>query len=157
MNKIQIKKGDLEILIEGDARFIEKHLAVLKKEFLNDSVIAPKKLAPEKDLTGKVSPTGGGDLLALYQEKKPSTHYDKIALFGYYLNENLDKKTFTVEDLKNCYLELRKITKIPANLEVTIADTIKYTHYIKRSGRQNIELTSVGMNYVLHQLPTATK
>lgn len=156
MNKIQIKKGEVEILIEGDTKFIEKYLAAFKRDFLGTG--PETKDFVTKNGIGQRAQLQKKDvnLLSLYEEKKPSTHYDKIALFGYYLGET-GKDLFTSKDLNDCYLELRKITKIPGNLDVTIADTIKYTGYIKRSGKNNLILTSTGMNYVLHQLPPSTK
>ena len=156
MNKIQIKKGDFEISLEGDAKFIEKHLQAFANGLFVGRVGKPD--SGEKKVGGKETSNEDGqvNLVSLYQEKKPSTHYDKIALFGYYLKE-MGKEVFTSEDLNACYLELRKVTKMPGNLEVTIADTIKYTGYIKRSGKKSLALTPSGMNYVIHQLPTTTK
>lgn len=158
MNKIQIKKGDLEILIEGDTKFVEKHLVAFQKDFFGGASVGTRKSAFKKEVAGQKAQLDedGEGLLSLYQEKKPSTHYDKIALFGYYLKET-GKETFTSSDLKSCYQELRKVTKVPGNLEVTIADTIKYTGYVKRSGKKSLVLTSTGMNYVIHQLPATTK
>ena len=157
MNKIQIKKGDVEILLEGDTKFIEKHLTILKKEMLSGLATDLKKTTiSSTDVTKQKDKSSGNNLLSLFEAKKPSTHYDKIALFGYYLSEN-GKETFYSQDLQDCYKELRKITKMPGNLESTINDTIKYTGYIKRGGKKSLELTPTGTNYVLHQLPATTK
>jgi hypothetical protein len=156
MNKIQVRQGDREVLIEGETKFVEKHLFLLK-QVLGPNDIAPK-IAEKRHDAARLEPknTESKDLLSLYEEKKPSTHYDKIALFGYYLNEQ-GKSTFSTEDLHTCYLELRKVTKQPGKLEVTIADTIRNTRYIERAGKNGLKLTSNGMNYVLHHLPATRK
>jgi hypothetical protein len=156
MNKIQVRQGDREVLIEGETKFVEKHLFLLK-QILGPSDIVPK-IAEKRHDAARVEAKNveSRDLSSLYEEKKPSTHYDKIALFGYYLSEQ-GKRTFNAEDLRSCYLELRKVTKQPGKLEVTIADTIRNTRYIERDGKNGLKLTANGMNYVLHQLPATRK
>ena len=152
MNKIFIKKGGVEISVEGDAKFVEKYLLVLKKEIID---VAPIQKEIPSGKVGTID-TPSSNLLDFYNEKKPSTHYDKIAVFGYYLTESLGKKVFTKGDINQCYLELRKTTKLPGNLEVTLSDTIRNTGYIKRAKKNSFELTPAGINYVLHQLPAGT-
>lgn len=155
MNKISIKKGGVEITIEGDVRFIEKYLTPLKRELLTNHEDTGTTTAETKQHLPSNSPKT--DLLGFYNEKVPSTHYEKIAVFAYYLAER-GRKVFAQEDIKGCYLELRKITKMPGNLIVTLTDTIRNTGFIKRGSKsKTFELTPAGMNYVNFQLPPGAK
>lgn len=151
-NKISIKRGDVEISIEGDVKFVEKHLSVLKKEFFARHPKPVTEETLEDNVEVPVTPDGGS-LLNFYNEKKPQTHYDKIVTFAYYLMENAGKKAFSADDIGESYLELRKITKMPGSLKATLQDTFRNTGYIKRAKKGHFELTPVGINYVNHQLP----
>jgi hypothetical protein len=157
MNKIFIKKDDIEISLEGDSKFIEKHLSKLNASLgLFDEQAKTAMKVAGKNLTTESKTKGGGTLRDIYEAKKPSTHYDKIAVFGYHLSEQ-GKSSFTKDEIKDCYLEMRLVTKMPGNLIITLQDTIKNTGYIKRVGKGNFELTSGGMNHVLHDLPSDAK
>ncbi len=161
MSKISIKIGELEFSAEGTEKFVEKSIVSLKKELL-----AGKEIGPAPAKTQKISninikernvKSGEITLLDFFKEKKPSTHYDKIAVFGYYLKQYAGKKIFKEEDVENYYQELIGLTKLPGNLKVTLQDTIRHTGYIKRTARGAYELSSTGINHVTHELPRGTE
>jgi hypothetical protein len=153
-NKISVTKNGVEILIEGDAKFVEKNFDLLKKEFFG-SVGQIQTTGDEKGKKNITNETLNSqkDLFAFYNEKKPSTHYDKIAVFGYYLTELSGKETFTAKGIDECYRELRSVTKLPGNINVTIQDTIKKAGYVKTVSTGIYKLTSPGINHVSFDLP----
>ena len=108
MSKLSIKTGNFEFSAEGTDKFVEKHFSAFKKEFLGNAR-TPKRIPDSPEGGQKIEDVGAGlSLLNLYREKNPSTHYDKIAVFGYYLSKNQNKETFTDKDIEECYKEFRK-------------------------------------------------
>lgn len=160
MSKLFIKTEDFEFSVEGTDKFVEKHFVAFKKEFLGgERILRSKKTKADSLSEEKKTRKDSTDssLLNFYREKNPSTHYDKIVVFGYYLSENQNKETFTEESIEECYKELIRLTKLPGNLQVTLQDTIRNTGYIKKAGKGSYKLSPTGINHVTHELPAGTK
>ncbi len=158
MEKISVRNGEIEISIEGSARFVEKNLDKLSRMLglFEKMGSLPEKSTKKESRTEMPSTNEAGKLKKLYNERKPSTHYDKIALFAHHLNE-CGKETFTTDDIAECYKIMREETRVPGNLNITLQDTIRHTGYIKRIGKGKFQITSAGTNHVLHELPTGVQ
>ena len=71
--KIHFRQSDLEIEIEGDREFVEAYFNKLLQRL---------QFGPSE-----TEKSGNKALNHLLEEKQPSSHSDKVLLFGYYLEK----------------------------------------------------------------------
>jgi hypothetical protein len=97
---------------------------------------------------------GNGDKLGLrqfYSQKKPSNHYEKTAVFAYYLVHHNRQSEVRYGELLSCYEEVDE--KKPSITDI-IKNTIRYKGWLEPgSDKYTARLTISGENFVKFDLP----
>jgi hypothetical protein len=141
--KIGIRKGDFQIIVQGDKEWVESKF----KELLSEHEIT--RAAPEK-ITNETSNSGEtlGEFLDL--KGNPEKHTDTVAIFAYWLFKKEGLQCFNVKDIISCYDMTRKAK--PVNPNMIINANIS-THLFapaadKKDGFKAWVITRTGEKYV---------
>lgn len=176
MGRIHLKFASTELDIEGDQDFINSNSSLLEK-FMKNMDISAIELAearstalPCEEVQAQVNtirhskknprkkesfsivkdlnlrPESGQNLISFYEEKAPSSALEKTTVFVYFLKKILNLPTITPDYIYTCYKEVG--APIPGNLRQNIADTASRKGTIDTSDMSNIQITTVGENYV---------
>jgi hypothetical protein len=90
-------------------------------------------------------------LRQFYAEKKPSNHYEKTAVFAYYLVHHNRQAEVRYGELLSCYEEVDE--KKPSITDI-IKNTIRYKGWLESgSDKYTTRLTISGENFVKFDLP----
>ena len=105
--RVRIKRGDNEIEVEGDKKYITKMIQEFGFGEDTQTLLPPK--AGKKGVPGAIPPKGFGKLSAAefvlkYQIKK---HTDLVLGFGYYIEKVKGMDKFTPADITSCYYEAK--------------------------------------------------
>lgn len=132
--KIHFRQSDLEIEIEGDREFVEAYFNKLLQRL---------QFGPSE-----TEKSGNKALNHLLEEKQPSSHSDKVLLFGYYLEKYSGLECFCADDISRCYQETRIAG--PRNINDLIRKLPReYVMEVGRKGKKKAwRLTREGMEYV---------
>ena len=147
--KIRIKLGEAELEAEGDKDFVKKVVADWKKSIEKPPppAITPTKgrVSPRKEISAKT-------LKQFYEEKSPSGHQEKIAVFAYYLKSFEEKKEFSKDDINSCYTKAR--ARKPKSISTAISDAASKYEFVERGSERGLwKLTSHGENLIMYDLP----
>ena len=151
--RIKIKKGNLEIEVEGDKEFVEKHIEEFKEEL-------PKITEEKPSEEVSVSSTWEGEtelknlsLAEFYKMKQPRDHNETVAVFAYWLTKKENKEEFKPRDISKCY-DVARITK-PKNIaqHIQAAASGKKAWLTAGSKRGFYKLTLTGEDFVEKGLP----
>jgi hypothetical protein len=100
------------------------------------------------DLKANESKAG---LREFYVEKKPANHYEKAAVFAYYLTKFNKQQEVKFGELLSCYEEVNE--KKPSILDI-VKNSIRYKGWLEQgSEKYAILLTISGENFVKFDLP----
>ena len=90
-------------------------------------------------------------LREFYAQKKPSNHYEKTAVFAYYLSKFNKKIEIMYGEILSCYEEV--VEKKPSIIDI-VKNSIRYKGWLE-PGREKFatRLTISGENYVKFDLP----
>jgi len=152
--RIRIRKGDIEIEIEGKKDFVEKHYQKLKEEILGIPIDIEKHVAKskakkekEKDKQLLIS------LPEFYKEKNPKSHPDKTLVFAYWLTKKENIEEFQASDILECYDKAR--IRKPANIRDVLGQVSTATRalLLRSSQKGEYTLSLTGMTYVEEKLP----
>jgi len=151
--RVRIKRGDNEIEVEGDKKYIAQ---ILKKYGLEET-LQPSKLpkpgkksipdsTPQKGFSGKMSTA---EFVLKYQIKK---HTDLVLGFGYYIEKMKGMDKFTPGDITSCYYEAKLD---PSNTSQMIIQNIKRGFLMEAKGSEKgskgkkyYTLTQSGITFV---------
>jgi len=88
----------------------------------------------------------------LYNEKRPTNHYEKCTLFVYYLNKYNSKDEIKYGEILSCYEEVNE--KKPSIIDI-VKNSIRYKGWLE-PGREKYttKLTISGENYIKFDLPS---
>lgn len=87
----------------------------------------------------------------LYAEKKPMNHYEKVAVFVYYLTKINKQKEVKFGEILACYEEVNE--KKPSVLDI-VKNSIRYKGWLEQgSEKYSVRLSISGENYVKFDLP----
>jgi len=106
---------------------------------VNDLNLAPKGKAPFTDFAA---------------EKNPSSQQQKSATIVYWLQFEAGETAITIDHVHTCYRAAG--WKTPANLANNLQVVKSRRSWIETADMNKITMTSVGENFVLHDLPKAT-
>jgi hypothetical protein len=151
--RVRIRKGDNEIEVEGDKKYIAQ---IIRDYGFGDVAPGTQDNKPgKKDATGVISQKGfGGRLSAAefvlkHQIKK---HTDLVLGFGYYIEKMKGLDKFTPGDVTNCYYEAKLD---PSNTSQMIVQNIKRGFLMEAKGtekgtkgRKYYTLTQSGVTFV---------
>ncbi len=152
--RIKIKQGEIEIEVEGDKEFVEKHIEEFKKELPRIAKELPSKekiVSPE--IPEKESELEKLSLAEFYKQKDPKNHNETVVVFAYWLTKKEKKEEFKTKDIGACYDEAR-ISK-PKNItqHVQAVASGKKAYLTKGSARTYYKLTLTGEEFVEKELP----
>jgi hypothetical protein len=90
-------------------------------------------------------------LREFYTEKKPSNHYEKAAVFAYYLTKFNKQQEIKFGELLSCYEEVNE--KKPSIIDI-VKNSIRYKGWLEQgSEKYATRLTISGENFVKFDLP----
>lgn len=102
----------------------------------------PVDLKPAKDKPG---------LREFYAEKKPSSHYEKAAVFAYYLTKFNKQPEIKYGEILSCYEEINE--KKPSVVDI-VKNSIRYKGWLEQgSDKFSAKLTISGENFIKFDLP----
>lgn len=90
-----------------------------------------------------------------YVEKKPTNHYEKVAVFAYYLNKFSKLPEVKFGQILSCYEEVNE--KKPSILDI-VKNSLRYKGWLEQgSEKYSARLTISGENFVKFDLPSRGK
>lgn len=144
---IRYKKGDLEIEVQGDKTFVEekfKELSEFKYIPVKKDTNIPQMIPAQEELDKKLS------LVEFLKSKNLKSHGDKILVFSYYLEKNMNESSFNINDIEKCYLQTR--TPKTKNFRPYITQLIRDGYIMDADEKKNNKkawiLTDAGLKYV---------
>lgn len=142
-------------------RIIDYELSdLLKDDYIKIALFAKKSILknikPEAIEIEKQLPTDMSDgiptMKEFYDEKKPSTITETVAVFGFYYEHFKKKAEFSEADISEAYFEA-KVRK-PKAIGQALRDAKNLKGYLVEGGKRgSYRLSNVGENLVLHDLP----
>jgi len=142
---LRYKKGDLEIEVQGDKAFVETKF----NELLNIEVELKTKPQPveEKSTIKLDKELSLGEFV---KQKNPKSHADKILVFGYYLENIKGYESFNIDDIEECYQDVRmpKTKNFSPYITQLIREGKIMDSKNKKDNKKAWLLTNDGMEYV---------
>jgi len=118
---------------------------------------SPAKHSPRPSVTIHPMPVdlkagdGKAALREFYAEKKPMNHYEKVAVFAYYLAKMNKQKEVKFGEILSCYEEVNE--KKPSILDI-IKNSLRYKGWLEQgSEKYSTRLSISGENFVKFDLP----
>ncbi|MEW6604906.1 MAG: hypothetical protein AB1351_09515 [Thermoproteota archaeon] len=94
-------------------------------------------------------------LREFYAEKKPSNHYEKAAIFVYYLTKFNKQQEIKFGEILSCYEEVNE--KKPSIIDI-VKNSIRYKGWLEQgSEKYAVRLTISGENFVKFDLPAKSE
>lgn len=122
--RIRVKKGDLEVEVEGDKQWVEDKF----KELTTKESYAP---FPEKVEAEGMPKT----LVELLEAKgNPQKHTELVTLYAYWLLKVEKVGTFNIKDIISCYDNTRR--KKPKNVNQIINTNVRYNIFAQASEKK---------------------
>lgn len=91
-------------------------------------------------------------LRQFYEEKKPMNHYEKVAVFVYYLTKINKQQEVKYGEVLSCYEEVNE--KKPSILDI-VKNSLRYKGWLEQgSEKYSARLSISGENFVKFDLPT---
>jgi hypothetical protein len=110
-----------------------------------------KAKAPTVVASLNLRPNGKTALEKFATEKAPESAQERNVVIVYYLKEVLKLGDTTVDHVFTCYRAMK--WKLPSNLRNSLAITKSKKGWLDAADMDSIQLTTVGTNYVEHDLP----
>jgi hypothetical protein len=152
--KIRIKRGEVEIEVEGDKEFVEKHIEEFKKEM---SKIAEELPPKEKIITPEI-PKEEVELEKLslaefYKLKQPKDNNETVVVFAYWLTKKEHKEEFKTKEISACF-DAARIPK-PKNITQHVLKVAsgKTAYLTTGSTKGYYKLTLTGEEFIKKELP----
>ncbi|MDY6985710.1 MAG: hypothetical protein SVE93_04825 [Candidatus Thermoplasmatota archaeon] len=154
-HRIRIKRGEVEIEVEGDKEFVEKHIEEFKKEIPNIAKeLSPKeKLIPPQEVSPEENELEGLSLAEFYKQKQPKDFNETAVVFAYWLTKKEGKEEFKASDIGACYDEVRMPKPKNITQHILALASGKKAQLAKGSKKGYYKLTSTGKDFVKKELP----
>ena len=151
--RIRIKLGEVEIEVEGDKEFVEKHIEEFKKEMPKIAKELPSKktvtpeIQKEKDELERLS------LAEFYKMKQPKDHNETVVVFAYWLRKKEGEEEFKTRDISNCYdtTRIQKPKNITQHIQAVASGKKAWLTGGSKKGFYKLTLT--GEDFVEKELP----
>lgn len=138
--RIRVKKGDLEVEVEGDKQWVEGKFEELtsEKSYASVTVESHAQAMP--------------NTLVEFLEAKgnPQKHTELITVFAYWLLKAERMENFNVKDIISCYDKTRRAK--PSNANQIINSNVRYNMFAqasdKKEGYMAWFLTHTGEQFV---------
>ena len=92
-------------------------------------------------------------LKEFYAKYEAKSNFDKNLIFIYYLDHKLGLSGITVDHIFTCYRDIPGI-KVPEALRQSLLDTNNRKGWIDTSDTDNLKVTTPGVNYLEHDMPS---
>ena len=137
--KIGLRKGDFEIVVQGDKEWVESKF----KELTSENKISVLQEQPSPNIDSTL-----GEFLD--SKGNPQKHTDLVAVYAYWLFKKQGLPSFNVKDVISCYDSTRRPK--PTNPNMIINANVS-THLFaeapdKKEGLKAWVITRTGENYV---------
>lgn len=127
----------------------------IKKEIAQQTK-SPEALEIRKLTTGTEQEENVPTLKEFFDEKKPLTGSETVAVFGFYLEHFENKLEFNEHDISRAYFEAR--VRKPKVIGQALRDAKNFKGYlVEGSKRGTFRLSNVGENLIVHDLPRKAK
>jgi len=144
-----LRVGDIEIIAEGDEKFVKNSFWKLYKKtglVKRKDVIKSRNTTEEENVIDDYKDMSLAEFARI---KRPKGNPETCVAFGYYLQKIQKQDNFSSQDIRNYYKELG-ISK-PANLAQDLKSSVIKAH-LRSAGRGKWELTQTGERFV-NELP----
>jgi hypothetical protein len=130
-----------------------------KKESNSTSEKKNSKKKSQKASSGNGSILGDLDLAAsanakslkdFYAQYKPTSQFEKNLIFVYYLANEKQEKSITLDHIYTCYKMLGE--RVPTALPQSLRDTAGQKGWIDTSNISDIKVTTIGDNFINHDI-----
>jgi hypothetical protein len=165
--KMAVKEAITRGLEQNIALKPQPERAALPQELQQEISLTSEEVPPQKPGNGKHSPRSTVtippmpvDLKAneskvglreFYAEKKPTNHYEKAAIFVYYLTKFNKQQEVKFGEILSCYEEVNE--KKPSIVDI-VKNSIRYKGWLEQgSEKYAVRLTISGENFVKFDLP----
>ena len=152
--RIRLRKANIEIEVEGDKEFVEKHIEELKKELLKITEETPSQEKTVSTIVEREEKELEDISLAeFYKKKQPKDHNEIVVVFAYWLTVKESKEEFRPKDIEKCYsrIGIKKPTNIPQTMKTLASGTKAYL--IKTEKRGIYKISMLGKDLVEKELP----
>lgn len=138
--KIKFKRGDFEVEVQGDQKWVEDKFKELTSEEFH--VAVAKKMVTEG------MPETLGEFLD--QRGNPQKHTEIVVVFAYWLFKAEKMDSFNVKDIIACYEKVRKTKPKNANqiINTDVASHLFAEASAKKDGYKSWILTRTGEEFV---------
>jgi hypothetical protein len=162
----QLKGLSPDVRAEAFQILVQRHLGGLTSSFPRTAASVkpgqPKRrniksrtqLSVVKDLNLKKEGTSPS-LRDFHAEKSPETFSEQNAVFVYYLNRVKETDTISPSHIFTCYKEVG--ARVPGAFYQSLLDTSRIKGWIDTANTEQIRITTVGENFVEHDLPKSRK
>ena len=90
-----------------------------------------------------------------YAQKGPKAFSEQNAVFVFYLNKIKELESVTPDSIYTCYKEVG--VRVPGAFYQSLLDTSRIKGWIDTGDTNKIRITTVGENFVEHDLPRGTE
>ena len=139
--KIKFRKGDFEVEVQGDEKWVENKF----KELISKSFQTLPKEISKKEMP---------ETLVEFLDMKgdPKKHTDVVAVYAYWLFKKENFRCFNVRDIIACYDRTRRAKPRNPNqiINVNVAKHIFAEASEKKDGLKAWVITRTGEEYVEH-------
>ena len=145
--RIKIKKGDLEIEVQGDKKWVEAKFKELSDEMKSIKLVDFTQPPTPSDPT----PSGLPDSISefLKQKGSPKTHTDRAMVFSYWLSKKKNTFSYNSVDIDQCFQEA--LIAKPANTNDRMNSNQKKGFLLRAPDKDDLKtwrITSSGEEYV---------
>lgn len=152
--RIKIKQGEIEIEVDGDKEFVEKHIEEFKKELPRIAKELPSKekiVSPE--IPEKESELEKLSLVEFYKQKDPKNHNETVVVFAYWLTKKEGKGEFKTKEISNLYSKAGVPKPKNVTQHLKNVSSAKKAYLMKGSKKGLWKLTITGEEFVEKELP----
>jgi hypothetical protein len=103
--KIRLRKGDFEVEVQGDQKWVEQKFEELTSKAKEKSIPSPSEDQIPKTL---------GEFLEM--KHNPQKHTELVAVYAYWLLKVENQQSFNVKDIISCYDSTRRVKPKNANM-----------------------------------------
>ena len=164
--KLRIDQGQGILEVEGNEEFVREILQkyainTVQKEIKGKSARGntskknetKPKLRKKRTTKKSYKPISNleiADLKTFCNEKKPSNNFEHNLAFIYFLEKKKNVKNISEDHIFTCYRLMNK--PVPGNLYQSLIDTRRRKMWIETDDTNDLNVTTIGENYVLHEM-----
>lgn len=157
-HRIRVKKGQVEIEVEGSRQFVESRFDQLWNDLIQTVVLPPTEVPPGLgEITDVAKGLEGLSLGEFYKSKSPKNNPETMLVFYYWLKHKEQKPNAPLKDIGECYrkISLREDTNRSKTARGLSSGRKAYLKKGKKRGEYALTLS--GEEFVEKELPQKGK